>query len=206
MTAVTVTQFIYLLPLSFCTAYRLYWLCMHISDLHTEINLSYWLSSLKHARACLNKCQFTQHLSVNLRVNNVSGKAPRRLMPWGKSTTPSVPAVLTTQLFNVYKNAYCEQYWKIKYYFEKKMASSFRINTQNQTQRDDLCGPPANTEYHTLAIMMPLTRWGRDKMDAISQTTFWSAFSWRKMFEFRLEFHWNLFLRVQLTIFQQWFR
>ena len=51
-----------------------------------------------------------------------------------------------------------------------------------------------------------LTHWGRDKMDAISQTTFSSAFSWMKMFEFRLNFHWNLFLRVQLTIFQHWFR
>ena len=29
-----------------------------------------------------------------------------------------------------------------------------------------------------------------------------SAFSWMKLFEFRLKFHWNLFLRVQLTIFQ----
>ena len=48
--------------------------------------------------------------------------------------------------------------------------------------------------------------WGRDKMDAISQTTFWSAFSWMKMFEFRLKFHWSLFLRVQLTIFRHWFR
>ena len=27
-----------------------------------------------------------------------------------------------------------------------------------------------------------------------------------KMFEFRLKFHWSLFLRVQLTIFQHWFR
>ena len=36
-----------------------------------------------------------------------------------------------------------------------------------------------------------LTHWGRDKMDDISQTTF----------EFRLKFHWSLFLRVQLTIF-----
>ena len=27
-----------------------------------------------------------------------------------------------------------------------------------------------------------------------------------EMFEFRLKFHWSLFLRVQLTIFQQWFR
>ena len=48
-----------------------------------------------------------------------------------------------------------------------------------------------------------LTHRGRDKMDAISQTTFWSAL---KMFEFRLKFHWSLFLRVQLTIFQHWFR
>ena len=29
-----------------------------------------------------------------------------------------------------------------------------------------------------------LTHWGRDKIDATSQTTFWSAFSWMKMFEF----------------------
>ena len=33
-----------------------------------------------------------------------------------------------------------------------------------------------------------LTHWGRDTMDAIPQTTFSSAFSWRKMFEFRLKF------------------
>ena len=50
------------------------------------------------------------------------------------------------------------------------------------------------------------THWGRDKMDDISQTTFSSAFSWMKMFEFRLKIHLSLFLRVQLTIFQHWFR
>ena len=44
------------------------------------------------------------------------------------------------------------------------------------------------------------------QMDAISQTTFSNAFSWMKMFEFRLKFHWSLFLRFQLTIFQHWFR
>ena len=31
-----------------------------------------------------------------------------------------------------------------------------------------------------------LTHWGRDKMDAISQRTSSSAFSWMKMFEFRI--------------------
>ena len=44
------------------------------------------------------------------------------------------------------------------------------------------------------------------QMDAISQTTFLSAFSWMKIFELRLKFHWSLFLRVQWTIFQHWFR
>ena len=39
-----------------------------------------------------------------------------------------------------------------------------------------------------------------------SQTTCWSAFSWMKMFEFRLKFHWSLFLRVQLTIIHHCFR
>ena len=51
-----------------------------------------------------------------------------------------------------------------------------------------------------------LTHWGRDEIDAITQTTFSNGFSWMKMFEFRLKFHWSLFPRVQLTIFQHWFR
>ena len=45
---------------------------------------------------------------------------------------------------------------------------------------------------------------GRDKMDAIPHTTSPSTFSWIKMFEFRLKFHWSLYLRVELTIFQHW--
>ena len=51
-----------------------------------------------------------------------------------------------------------------------------------------------------------LTQWGRDKMVTIFQTTFSNAFSWTKMYELRLRFHWRLFPRVQLTIFQHWFR
>ena len=51
-----------------------------------------------------------------------------------------------------------------------------------------------------------LTHWGRDKMAAISQTTLSIAFSWMKMLEFRLNFHWSLFLRVRLRIFHHWFR
>ena len=74
-----------------------------------------------------------------------------------------------------------------------------------------LVRPSASIELTATYIWLwmsaqPLTHWGWDKMDAISQTTTSNAFSWMKMFEFRLNFHWSLFLRVQLTIFQHWFR
>ena len=48
----------------------------------------------------------------------------------------------------------------------------------------------------------PLTFWGRDKMAIIFQMTFSIGVSWMKMFKFRFKFLWNLFLCVQLTIFQ----
>ena len=51
-----------------------------------------------------------------------------------------------------------------------------------------------------------LTHWGQDKMAAVSQTLFSNAYSWIKMYEFRLKFHWSLFLRFQLTSLQHWFR
>ena len=58
--------------------------------------------------------------------------------------------------------------------------------------------------YHHMASLghNTLTHWGQDKMAAVFQTTFSSAFSWMKMYEFRLRFYWSLFPRVQLTISQ----
>ena len=51
-----------------------------------------------------------------------------------------------------------------------------------------------------------LTHWGRDKKDAISQTTFWRALSSMKIVASWLDFHWNLFVKVQLTMIRYWFR
>ena len=48
---------------------------------------------------------------------------------------------------------------------------------------------------------LELTHWGRYKLAAFSQTTSLKALSWMKKCEFRLKFHWNLFLRVKFTIF-----
>ena len=61
--------------------------------------------------------------------------------------------------------------------------------------------------FNTLPVLgLFKTHWGREKMAAIFQTTFSYAFSWMKILKFRLRFHWSLFPRVQLTIFQHWFR
>ena len=46
------------------------------------------------------------------------------------------------------------------------------------------------------AVVNCLTHWGPDEMAAILQTMFPNAFSWMKICEFSLRFHWSLFLRV----------
>ena len=58
----------------------------------------------------------------------------------------------------------------------------------------------------TVSHNFSLTHWGRDQIYAVSQTTFSNAFSRTKMNEFFIGFHWSLFLRFDLTIFQHWFR
>ena len=45
-----------------------------------------------------------------------------------------------------------------------------------------------------------LTYWGRDKTATFSQTSFSNVFSWMKMYEFPLRFHWSFFLSVELTV------
>ena len=57
----------------------------------------------------------------------------------------------------------------------------------------------SDQDYH-------LAYWDRNKKAAIFQTTFSNAFSWMKIYEFRLRFHWSLFLRARLIISQHWFR
>ena len=51
-----------------------------------------------------------------------------------------------------------------------------------------------------------LTHWGQDQTATISQTTYSNVISLMKMYEFRLEFHWGLFPRFELTVFQHRFR
>ena len=51
--------------------------------------------------------------------------------------------------------------------------------------------------YIQCGISVSLTHWGQDKMAAILLPKYSNAFWWMEMYEFRLKFHWSLFLRVQ---------
>ena len=69
-----------------------------------------------------------------------------------------------------------------------------------------MCAGKLDHFYLDKAYYILLTHSGRDKMAAIFQTTFSNAFFLNHIYKFRLRFHKNLFIRVQLTIFQDWFR
>ena len=71
---------------------------------------------------------------------------------------------------------------------------------------DELTYTWVRRPFHKWLMSLHLTHWGWDKMDAISQRAFSNALLSIKMHEFLLKFHWNLFRRVQSTIFQHWFR
>ena len=72
----------------------------------------------------------------------------------------------------------------------------------SQQRKDNLQTYPQNLHLDKLT----LTHWGRDNMASILQTTFWSAFSWMGMHGILLKFHWSMFPKVHLSIFQHWFR
>ena len=90
------------------------------------------------------------------------------------------------------KNSECHASWK------RKTTKSYGTTT---SRVNDCINPLALGRYDS-----NLTQWGRDKMADIFQTTISNAFSWMKMYEFWLRFHWTLFPRVRLTISQHWFR
>ena len=66
--------------------------------------------------------------------------------------------------------------------------------------QNDPCVITTADTWHTFNTLRP-RRYGRHFADDA-----FKCFSWMKMYEFRSRFHWSLFLRFQLTIFQHWFR
>ena len=82
-----------------------------------------------------------------------------------------------------------------EYFSDKYLIATMTSNRKTKSTRI------SSVENGVWGLNITLTDWGR-----ISQKTFSKAFSWMKIYEFCLRFHWNLFPRFSSTIFQQWFR
>ena len=87
------------------------------------------------------------------------------------------------------------------HYFTNNKIHRYGVKQRCENKFTIIC-----TQYLHYPIPGSLTHWGRDKMAAIFRTTYSKAFSWMKIYKFLLRFHWSLFPRSQLTIFQYWFR
>ena len=105
-------------------------------------------------------------------------------------TRPSAGAVLTTKSYIFF------MLWSSTGYHRATTALMLcSVGTQCKLHKDKVSQSNGTEQC-----------WGWDKMAAIFQRTFSNTFSWMKMNEFQLKFHWSLFPRVKLTIFKHWFR
>ena len=75
------------------------------------------------------------------------------------------------------------------------------VSLQKQTVQCYI-GVTYETPRQVLEMAYILSLRSRQNMYGIPQATLSNAFSWSKMFEFRIKFHWILFLSVQVTIWQ----
>ena len=90
---------------------------------------------------------------------------------------------------------YCfviDYFLKIKADYIYRYTASLRV----PLVRRGCCYVEAKDTWIVLVNRNSLTHWGRDKMADISQTTFSNAFTWMKIHQFRLIFHWSLFLLI----------
>ena len=85
------------------------------------------------------------------------------------------------------------------------LVMQFPIQFQSMIKEISFVLLPAD-ECHWILPVISQTYLPLDQMTAISHTPCSNAFSWKKSFVFWSQFHWSLFLNVQLTIIQQWFR
>ena len=128
-------------------------------------------------------------------------KRTERIRYFGLNIYPTATSFWTGQLSN--KKTVLNQTWMSlaanKHVCEYKHLLSTAVY-------HDLTSFSTNDFNSCMLMLLLLTHRNRDKMDAISQTTYSSEKYLMDMFEIILKCHQSLFLRVQLTIFQHWFR
>ena len=80
------------------------------------------------------------------------------------------------------------------------LTSSFRFTSLAPVHSYD-CHSPREATMTNRVTLRPRQKW-----PPFRRRCFWNAFSWMKIYEYRLKFELNLFLRFQFIIFQPWFR
>ena len=120
-------------------------------------------------------------------------KLPVKGAQWQQHLYYSLPEIYNPKLFHQCHGNLLRRDWCCSYHMHSGIT---KLSIENCVQM--------MTTWHgnPSRITDPLTHWGWDKMAAVSQTTLSNTFSWVKMLEFRLKFHWSVFLRVKLTIIQ----
>ena len=148
---------------------------------------------------------------LGLKLNHVSKSGPM----WQREPRHQQPWYCPGGNMIVYLHFIINRHWNVTYHWDsvssKTRASPFCTVSIMAVGGLVIQGARASaaivlTKNISASSLKELTHWGRDKMAAFSQTTLSNTFSWMKILEFRLKFHWSLFPRVQLTIFQHWFR
>ena len=132
---------------------------------------------------------------------------PRSLLPYGVTRPQWVNCTLPWPKWGSRTNNHSLERKHMNVYWRKVNISLDNDLAMEEVQAIILTDDDSDFQYICGFLgLRESTLWGWDKMDTILQTAFSNAFSIMKMYEFQLIFHWSLFLRVKLTVFQHWFR
>ena len=101
---------------------------------------------------------------------------------WGVSLS-----LLLHPLLNTEKGSYVFKYKALQY-------GTWMLMYWSLTNTSWFCWIVSSSATFNVTLWCFVTHLRRGKMVAIFQTTCSNAFSWMKMYEFRLRFHWSLFL------------
>ena len=146
---------------------------------------------------------YTQHINIEIAFDNFEFQDIVRFQSvvqqgkWPRTTDMLGAGKLTTQMQTTcywlkYTYDY-SSYIKVIYYYllvtlsYKKITDRVKTLWPNPVVTTIWGGPPQSlsSSFNTLRP---------SQVAAIFHTTYWNAFSWIKIYEFRLKFHWNLFL------------
>ena len=118
----------------------------------------------------------------------------------------------SSPIHSIARVGYCSSNICKQWYLQHSTCNSLRINSLRPEQNgrcfpDDIFKWVRSRNYGCLVTWFcyQLIAKPGNKTAAVS----WpepNAFTWIKIYKFWLKFHWSLFPRVQLTMFQHWFR